>query len=93
MFFDLIQHGAQFLAENPQLVAMVIAAEEFIKKFLGGQDWFNREWVKVVLAFVLGALFIIEPPISFSLEMVAEIIAIGGTAAGLFSAGQLISRG
>jgi len=93
MFFDLIQHGAQFLAENPQLVAMVIAVEEFIKKFVGGQEWFNREWIKVVLAFLLGALFVFDPPIELSLELVAEIIAIGGTAAGLFSAGQLISRG
>jgi len=90
MLLDLIRHGVNFVSNNAELVAMVIAAEEFLKKWLSQYKWFDGK-VKVALAFVLAAGFIIKvfPP-DFSAELLAEIIAIGGTAAGLFSAGQAI---
>ena len=90
MLLDLIRHGVVFLSNNAELVAMVIAAEEFLKKWLEQYKWFNGS-IKVVMAFILAAAFIIKvfPP-EFSGELFAEIIAVGGTAAGLFSAGQAI---
>jgi len=87
MLLKLIEVGAEFLAKNPMLVGMVIAAEEFVKKFMEKQVWF-KGWHKIVLAFLLAALCVIPDfPPKFSPELVAQIVAVGGMAAGLFSAG------
>ena len=90
MLLDLIRHGVIYLSNNAEMVAMVIAAEEFLKKWLEQYKWFNGS-IKIILAFILAAAFIIKvfPP-EITGELLAEIIAVGGTAAGLFSAGQAI---
>ena len=86
MLLELIKHGTDFLAANPVLVGMVIAAEEFLKKQWGTKAWV-RGWHKIAAAFLLAALFVMpEFPPKFSAELAAEIIAVGGVAAGLFSA-------
>jgi hypothetical protein len=90
MFVALIKHAIEFLAANPVLVGMVIAAEEFVKKLLEGKEWFNG-WVKIALAFVLAIFFVLPENPAFSWELVAEVIAVGGSAAGLFSAGASLA--
>ena len=92
MLIELIQHAAAFLSSNPALVGMVIAAEEFLKKAMVKYLWF-KGGVRVAAAFILAALFVIPefPPV-VTPELVAEIVAVGGVAAGLFSAGQVIIK-
>ena len=86
MLLELIKHGTDFLAANPLLVGAVIAAEEFLKKWLGTKAWVKR-WHKIAAAFLLATLFVLpEFPPEFSAELLAEIVAVGGVAAGLFSA-------
>lgn len=90
MLLKLIEVGADFLQKNPHLVAMVIGIEEMFKKWLEGYKWF-KGWHKIVLAFVLAFFLVIQDfPPKFTPELIAQVVAIGGVASGLFAAGQQI---
>ena len=92
MLLRLIQHGAMFLSENPMLIGMVMSAMEFLKKGLESQAWFQKDWVRVGAVFVMAALFVMPEVPAFSMELLAEIFAVGGAAAGLFSVGASLAK-
>ena len=91
MLLELIAVGADFLAKNPALVGMVIATEEFVKKAIGNPVWF-KQWHKIAIAFALAFLFVIPSyPPKITPELIAQVVAVGGVAAGLFTAGASLA--
>ncbi len=92
MLLKLIDVGAEFLSKNPVLVGMVIAAVEFLKKAMEKYPWF-KGWYKIVAAFLFAALFVIPvyPP-KVTPELIAQIVAVGGVASGLFAAGASLAE-
>lgn len=91
MLLKLIEVGIDFLSKNPVLVGAVIAAVEFIKKALEKYPWF-KGWHKLIASFLMAFIFVIPAfPPKFSWELVAQVVAVGGAASGLFAAGSSLA--
>ena len=94
MFFEIINKAGEFIAANPALVAMIIVIVEYVKRWTENMLWFKSVYM-TVLGFLLGFLFAVPEagfgaiePVSF----IAQGIALGGVATGLFKVGSTLAR-
>ena len=94
MLFMIINEAGNFIAENPALVAMIIVIVEYVKRWTQDAVLFKSEYM-TALGFLLGFLFAVPEagfgaiePISF----IAQGIALGGVATGLFKVGNSFAR-
>lgn len=94
MLFVIINEAAKFIAENAALVAMILVIVEYVKRWTAPLPWFKPAYM-TALGFVLGFLFAVPEaglaaiePVSF----IAQGIALGGVATGLFKVGSSLAE-
>ena len=94
MLFVIINEAGKFIADNPALIAMIIVIVEYVKRWTKPLSWF-KPICMTALGFLLGFLFAVPEaglgaiePITF----VAQGIALGGVATGLFKVGNSFAR-
>jgi len=94
MLFVIINEAAKFIAENPALVAMIIVIVEYVKRWVSPLPWYKPVYM-TAFGFLLGFLFAVPAagfgaiePVSF----VAQGIALGGVATGLFKVGSSLAE-
>jgi hypothetical protein len=85
MLLDLIQKGLAFLQANVVLVGSVIAITQWIKVGVKNLNLPRvKSWMFTIIAFIVSALCIIPFKPVFDLDLVVQVIAVGGVATGLF---------
>ena len=94
MLFVIINEAGKFLADNPMLIAMILAIVEYVKRWTANVGWVKPEYL-TIFGFVLGFLFAI-PEAGFAaiipLAYVAQSVALGLVATGLFKVGSTLAK-
>ena len=93
MLFVIINEAGKFLADNPMLIAMILAIVEYVKRWTANVAWVKPEYL-TVFGFVLGFLFAI-PEVGFvaivPIVYVSQSIALGLVATGIFKVGSTLA--
>lgn len=94
MLLDLINVGVKFLEANPILVGVVISVTEFFKRWMKKQAW-AKDTYSLVFGMAAGFLFAI-PSAGFEAIVpeifIAQGVALGGVACGLYMTASSISK-
>ena len=94
MLFVIINEAGKFIADNPALIAMIIVIVEYVKRWTENLAWFKPQYM-TLLGFLLGFLFAVPEAGFLAIEpvtFIAQGIALGGIATGLFKVGNSFAR-
>lgn len=94
MILEIYELMVAFLKENAVLVALIMTATEYLKRWLKNYPWYEA-WHSTVVAFVLGFILAI-PSTGFAgigwMAYIASGVGLGLVATGIYKVGDSLAH-